>query len=89
MEPEEDDGGGDPRAAIGDELVGLEQLGRNLVGEGSVAGTRDVARDRVDRLDLPAIPLGNTGVDDCEAVVLQPRLELLGLDRVVVDAAGR
>ena len=72
--------GGHARAAVGHELaagrrarglearaqlVGREEaaVGREL-GEGQVDGAGDVARHRVDRLDLAAVALGRAGVEE-------------------------
>ena len=87
-EPEEDDGGGDPRSRNRRRSRRRRAARREPRREGSVEGARDAAGDRVDRLDLPAIPLGNRASTIVRPVSAEPRLELLGLDRVVVTRPG-
>ena len=82
--------GRDARAAVDDELFGVEQLlrQRRLVLEKTVAGAGDPPRDRIDRLDLAAPPLWGTGVDDRQPGVVEP-LEQLRREGDVVSSWTR
>ncbi len=81
---------GDAGAAVDDELVRVEDLPRDLrqTDRREVDRAGDAARDRVDRLGLAAVALAHPCVDDHEPRLAEPRLELLGLDRVA-RAYGR
>jgi hypothetical protein len=86
----QDNARGDARAAIDDELVGVEQIAgkRRIVEEEAVACAGDPARDRVDRLDLAAPALGRAGVDERQALVAEPAEQLVRV-RGVVPARAR
>ena len=74
----ENGAGGHARAAVDDELVCVEQVlrQRRLVLEEAVAGARDPARDRIDRLDLAAPALRRASVDEREGGVAEPLEQL-------------
>ena len=75
-------GGGDTRAAVRDDFTGWDSRQRLVPGRVPRAG--NVSGDRVNRLDVPAVPLGDARVEQDE--VLQTLLQLAGLDRVAAAA---
>ena len=76
----------DPRAAVGDD-VSVGHVRKRLVPR-SVPCARDVARNGVDRLDVAAVALGDTRVEEDQVAFADPPLELLGVDRVAGALLG-
>src|SRR5262249_6834765 len=79
----------DPRAAVDDDLLRIEELRRDVRGlcVRPVDGPGNTPGAGLDRLDLSAVPLGPPGVDDDEARPPQRGRELLSLELVAQPGA--
>jgi len=92
------DAGSDTRPAVGDDLVGLEQVLRQLLTpakrpERDVDSAWNMTRNRIKWFDLTPVALGCASIDDRETRINATRQQLVSISEIIralnsVEGAG-